>query len=253
MLAAALAASRRAVALAPNSGYARASLAIRYRNALDMRRALAESEQALRLSPADARVVSDVGLVVRNADPDRAVILTRLALSLDPLNPLYLQNYGAALLAAQRLAQAADAARQAMALSNNQQGGNTLVAALFIMGDHAQARANLRHVGLKSVRLTLEAAIEARAGNRAASDAALAAARWIDDGSMHSRLAIIHAQRGETGLALDALEASLRSRETLIHQIAVSGLFDPIRREPRFKAVRDAVIPPDLFVPPKRA
>lgn len=37
-----------------------------------------------------------------------------------------------------------------------------------------------------------------------------------------------------------------------LSQIAVDPFLDPIRREPRFKAVQDAVIPPDLFVPPKR-
>lgn len=91
-----------------------------------------------------------------------------------------------------------------------------------------------------------------RAGNRPASDAALAAMCKQDGESINYFLAIVHAQRGETEMALAALEAALPRKESQLTFIAVEPVLDPVRREPRFKAVQDAVIPPDLFVPPKR-
>jgi hypothetical protein len=94
--------------------------------------------------------------------------------------------------------------------------------------------------------------LEARAGNRAAADAALAALRSSNAESRNYCLATVHAQAGETAAALTALETALQRTESSLSRIAVDPFLDRIRREPRFKAVQDAVIPPDLFGPPKR-
>ena len=250
---AAMAASGRAVRLAPNSGFAHMSLANRYRNRLDMRRAVAEAEEALRLALADPRVLADAGALLRQVDPDRGVFITQDALALDPLNPLYVTNYCFALIAARRYQEALEAAQRAMAMSNNQIGSNGLVAALFGLGRFEEARANLQKVPVDSIRYYQTVAIEARIGNRAASDAALQELSKIEDGSINTRAAALYAQRGDKQRALDALEAAYRAREPQIALIRIVPFLDPIRGEPRFKAVQDAVIPPDLWVPPKRA
>lgn len=62
----------------------------------------------------------------------------------------------------------------------------------------------------------------------------------------------IHAQRSEIPGALDALELGLKIGDIGLLDIAVDPLLDPLRKEARFKAVQDKIIPPDLFVPPKR-
>ena len=100
--------------------------------------------------------------------------------------------------------------------------------------------------------LTLSAMLEARAGNRAASDAALAGLRKIDDGTLHYQFAQVHAQRGEIAAALNSIEAAQKTGDPGLIDIAVDPFLDPLRKEPRFKAVQDKIIPPDLFVPPKR-
>ena len=71
----AMASAQRAVTLAPMSGYARSSLALRYNDLLDFRRAVAEGDAALRLSPGDWRVVSNFARILAGSDPDRAAAL----------------------------------------------------------------------------------------------------------------------------------------------------------------------------------
>lgn len=82
--------------------------------------------------------------------------------------------------------------------------------------------------------------------------AALANLRQSNNGNINTLVATVHSQRGDTEAALGALETALQRKESALSRVAISQYFDPIRREPRFKAVQDAVIPPDLFVPPKR-
>lgn len=248
----AMAASQRAISLAPNYGLARDALALQYLQTFDIRRALAEANAAAALAPANALVLIHVSGMLRGIEPDRAVMIARQAVTLDPLNLSYIDRYGRALNAARRYKEAAEAGRQAMALSNNLRGGIPLYSAQLAIGRIDAARETLRYIPDELDRLTATALIEARAGNRAASDAALAALRERGAESINYVFASAHAQRGEAEAALGALEISLQLRESSLTEIAVEPWFDPIRREPRFKAVQDAVIPPDLFVPPKQ-
>ncbi len=248
----ALAASRRAVVLAPNSGFVIALAAFRLLESIDVRKAMIDGRRAMALAPADGRVLNAGAQIVRTFDPDDAVIIMQGALSVDPLNPFYYETLGASLVWARRFNEAESAARRAAALSNNQRGSNALFAALLALGRIEEARAVLGSIPFEAVRLAFSAIVDARAGNRTGSDAALAALRQRNDLSLYYRLASAHAQRGETRQALDAIEASQRRREPNLVQIAVNEWLDPIRSEPRFKAVQDAVIPPVLFVPPKR-
>jgi TolB-like protein len=248
----ALAAAQRAIALAPNSGFVRASLAYRYLAKLDLRRAVAEAERAVALSPDDANALANSARVLLNADPDRAVTLTRKAVDLDPFNAFYLASYALALCFARRFGDGAEAARQAMALSENKVGASALFLSQLALGKSDVMRPTLQSNPDESMRLAMAAIVAARAGNRAAADATLATLRSSDFESREYGLALVHAQAGETEAALTALEAALQRKESDLFAVAVDPFLDPIRNEPRFKAVQDAVIPPDLLVPPKR-
>jgi serine/threonine-protein kinase len=247
----AMAAAQRAVALAPTSGLARMGLAARYQDVLDVRSAIAEGEAALRLAAGDARVLNQFGTIVRGFDPDRAVELTQRALTLDPFNVRIARNQTRNLVYARRYADAVAAGRKTVTMSENRSDAAFRAGALIRLGRYDEARKLLPDVEIDWYRFTLAAMLEARAGNRAASDAALAAMRRIDDGLMHYQFAQIHAERGETALALDEIEAALRGKDPGLADIAVDAAFDSIRQEPRFKAVQDKIIPPDLFVPPR--
>ena len=250
--AASMAASQRAVGLAPRSGFVRMSLANQYRSSLDMRRALAEGQHAVALAPGDGRVLRDYATIIVAIDPDRSVALARDAVATDPLNPFYGLAYSATLLYARQYRKAVEAAQNVRTATGDLSGVDTLVWALLQLGETDKARDNLRFVTPDRTRFALSAIVEARAGNRVASDTSLAAFRKSDFATNYWRAAA-HAQRGETTAALDAIEEAFRNREPGITGIAFNSMFDPLRREPRFKAVQDAVIPPNLLVPPKRS
>jgi TolB-like protein len=250
---AALAASQRGVSLAPNSGFARQALAFQYMQSLNMRRALAEGERAIVMSPAEPAVVFGFTRLLLLFDPDRALETVRNVASIDPFNPYYFSTLANCLIAARRYREAADAAQQASILSkNNIVGGGLQVVALLALGRIQAARALLPTVVPEHARFAFTAIVEARAGNRAASDFALMQLRSKSYDSINSFLAIVHAQRGEPVAALAALETAIEFKEVGVVRIAFDPSLDPIRNEPRFKAVQDAVIPPDLFVRPKR-
>lgn len=217
-----------------------------------MRRFLAEGERALALAPPSDVVLNAVSQSLRFLDPDRSLLLSDKAVSLDPLNPFFMSVQSSILLAARRLEEAADAARRTIALSREERGGFSLFEALMAMNQVDAARSAFDKILSPQNRLVATAILAARAGDRSASDAALAGLRQRYDNSIAYRSAIVHAQRGEAAAALDALDAAFAHREAYLAQIAVDPWLDPIRRESRFRAIQDKVIPRDLFVPPKR-
>ena len=245
-------ACRKAVALAPNSGVARVALAVFYQNDLDMRAAVEQAETAERLEPGSALVLANASVTLMCVDPDRAVAVAQQSTALDPLNATYFDRLARALLSARRYREAVEAARQTVAFSQGRFGHIALNLAMFSLGQNSAVRANLPRLTDPIERLMHTAILEHRLGNRAASDAAVAALRSSTAGQVNVVLTVVHAQRGETSAALETLEEALRRREDTLVNIAVDNLYDPIRNEPRFKAVQDAVIPPDLWVPPKR-
>ena len=246
----AMAERQRAVALAPNSGNVRALYAIGFTSTLDMRRMLAEGERALALAPAEGRVLNAFAENLRYLDPDRAVGISRQAVTIDPFNPFWLDIYSSTQLAARRFSEAADTARNTLAFSKDQRGGANLFDALLAMNQMDAARAILPKIRALPTRFAATAILAARATDRVASDAALANLRQSNNAFINMLVATVHSQRGETEAALVALETAWQRKESALSRIAITPYFDPIRSEPRFKAVQDKIIPPDLFVRP---
>lgn len=249
----ALATARQAVALAPGFGFAHAALAEGFRSILDIRNAHAEVQRAFALAPGDGRVVSAFARMLTPVDPDRAVGIAERALALDPLDQRVTAARAGALFAARRYQDAATLARRMMQESDKRRGATLLINTLLAMGQPDTARQLVTFMPKGWQQLVLLALVEARAGNRAAADAALAAFRRLDDGTFHYQFATLHAQRGEIPAALDAIENALKTKDPGLNDIAVNPFLDPLRKEPRFKAVQDKIIPPDLFVPARLA
>ena len=252
-LADALATARRAVEIAPRSGYARICLASVIQDRLNVRAVLEEGERAYALAPSDTRVLSIFSGLLASVDPDRAVSITERALALDPLDQRAIRRHAAVLTIARRYQEAATVARRLMRERDRRSDAIVLFEALVMLRQSDAARELVPRLSPAWMQSYSRALIEARAGNRAAADAALAAFRRLDDGTFHYQFAILHAQRGEIAAALDAIEKSLRAEDPGLSLIAVEPLLDPLRKEPRFRAVQDKIIPPDLFVPARLA
>lgn len=193
----AIAANQRAVSLAPNSAFVRVLLAQRFAEALDLRQAFQEVQSAIKLDSSDPRVLSNAAKTLRLLDPDRAVNLAAKAAVIDPLNPDYIATHGLTLQAARRFKEAAVVGQRAMALSFNERGGDGMIHTWLGLGRTDAARPNVQHVPFPAQRLAFAAIVEARGGDRAASDAAMEKLRQINDVSIHYRLASAQAQRGE--------------------------------------------------------
>ena len=80
-----------------------------------------------------------------------------------------------------------------------------------------------------------EAVAAARAGDRAASDRATAAVAKSGDTVL---LASIHAQRGDADEAFRILDVNWKERSADLAALFSDPLFDPIRPDPRFTALK---------------
>ncbi|OYQ30771.1 hypothetical protein CHU93_06325 [Sandarakinorhabdus cyanobacteriorum] len=186
-------------------------------------------------------------------DPDRAVGIAERALTLDPLDRGAMLARANALFFARRYQEAATLIQRLRQESKNRRGATLLVNTLLALGQTDAARQLVPQVPKGWQQPFYRALIEAQAGNRAAADAALAAFRTLDNGTAHYQFAVLHAQRGEIPAALASIEKALKAQDAGLNDIAVDPWLDPLRKEPRFKAVQDKIIPPDLFVPARLA
>ncbi len=240
---------RRAVALGPNLGETHSALSRQKIRSLDMRGALAELNQALALAPGDARVVRRAGGDLANFDPIRGVEIVRRAIILDPLDSNAYGSLTYALLYARRYREALFVIRHAYSLSNGGIGPILLIRALMMNNEFVAARNLLPDVKPDFRHHYTSAILEARAGNPAASNAALVALRKRDNGQIYYQFAEVFASRGETPAALDALESAWAARDPGLATIVFDPFLDSIRNQPRFKVIQAKVFPPDLIVP----
>ena len=243
----AMASARRAVALAPASGFAHSVLARRLVDSLQVREAVAEAERALRLSPGDARVSVNAGVaVIGLIDPERGLAYSRQGVALDPLNSATFSALGQVMFSLRRYAELAEAARAVLDVTKGELGHQMTAEAMTSLGKYDAARRALQRVPREKDRLALSAIIEARAGNRLASNAALARLLSLDNATRDFALAEVQAQRGEVAEALASLDKAFASREPNMASILVNPWLDPIRQEPRFKALQNKIFPPEF-------
>jgi serine/threonine-protein kinase len=86
-------------------------------------------------------------------------------------------------------------------------------------------------------RLTKEAIIAAKRGDRAESDRLIARLLSIYPNTVNYQLAQIYAQRGETDRAFAALDAAWTYRDPGLANLTIDPFVDPLRRDPRFNAM----------------
>jgi tetratricopeptide (TPR) repeat protein len=83
-------------------------------------------------------------------------------------------------------------------------------------------------------------------GERAAAESMLTKLQASAFGAAHPLLAtVIYAQWGDTARALHWLDIAMHSRDPFLVNLKAAQWFDPLRNEPRFKAIETALKFPD--------
>jgi serine/threonine-protein kinase len=236
---------KRAVTIAPQSAYVRIINASGMMFDGNIKGSVAEADAALKLNSNDVRVLAIAARLIGIANPARGVTLARAAQTRDPFNANGQAALADTLTRDRQNREALTAADAALTLSDGKFGWTEKIAVLLATGDFAAARAGLPQLKLDWQRLAATAVIEARTGNRAASDAALAALEAINNDRFHYQLAQIHAQRGDKAQALASLDKALATHDSAMQFALTDPLLDPLRREPRFKAMVAELFPAD--------
>jgi TolB-like protein/Tfp pilus assembly protein PilF len=235
----ALASARRSVDLAPDLAQTQRILAttLIYTNH-DFVSAQQVFARAKAASSGDATVLLDYGLFTcEMGDCHAGVAAMQRAIALDPLNPLACRTLGTALIAARRYPEAIAALRRALALSPRMVIAHAWIGdALMLQGKLAEAKAEYALEPLGWVRLTGQAMVLWRLGDKVGARSALKALT-ADGGDANAyQEAQIHAQWGEADSAFAALDIAIRLRDIGLLMLKVDPLIDPLRRDHRFAA-----------------
>ena len=244
LLAAAHADARKAIALAPAMTEGHVALATFYAGSLDFTQAMAEHERALTLGPGNARVLQVASpFLVAMGRTDMGIAAARRGVVIDPLNPLTHFSLGLALFYARRYEEAVAAFGQVVSLDpDGPLGYSWRGFAYFLLGNAERAREScaVRPEGWWLMQSCLALAND-RLGRHADAETALARLKALEGGGAAYEYAMIYAQWGNTGEALNWLETALRLRDPALVSLKTEPRIDPLRKEPRFQAVERAL------------
>ncbi|QMW21995.1 tetratricopeptide repeat protein [Sandaracinobacteroides saxicola] len=235
---AALEAAQTAVRLAPDLADAHAALAyVLERGQLDVRGAARAYDRAYALAQGDPDLLIRFGIFnVRVGDATRGLAALQRASALDPYNPRAWRALGTALYQSRRFADSIPAFDSALRLSPGMAAGHAYRGdALLMLGRVAEARASYAAETTGWAQLAGLAIVEARSGNRPASDSALASLRRIPGAGY--QVAQVLAQRGEAAAALAMLETAHAARDPGMLNLRNDPMLDPLRGDPRFRAL----------------
>jgi serine/threonine-protein kinase len=236
----ALGLAQKALRIAPDLAQAHRALFSVYGSNLQMGPAVAELTRARALAPGDADTLATYGrYLARMRRFGEALHVIDQAIASDPLNGFAYEIRTTTLFYARRYRDAAAFAKRIEAKSpelapDPVTQGDTLVA-LGSFGDaHAlYARAAPEYWG----RITGEALLAARQGNRPASLQKLERLRQLYGDAASTQIGEICAQLGDRGAALSALERAYEIKDAGLTTMLVDPWLDPVRNEPRFHAI----------------
>ena len=236
----AMAAVNRAIAIEPRLAVAYATRAAIQRDQLNIGAALVDLAKADSLPGDDAHTLRihamTLGQSRRFAEARSRVAHAK---SLDPLNPVSFEVEAIIHSVARDYPAAIASARQSLRLRQDRlQVKRVLANSLLFLGRTAEAQAEYRKFDPTDYRRLLgEAAIAARAGDRSAALAKLAAMEQRYGDAALYQYGEIYAQLGMKDEALGALRRALATRDPGMAFIRVDPLLDPLRGDPRFAAI----------------
>jgi TolB-like protein/lipoprotein NlpI len=231
--------ARQALSLAPDLPEAHLASGFVSENTLDFTQASDAYERALALAPGNAVVLRYSGFfAVFMGHFDAGLAALRRAVVLDPLARESHSALGQSLYFARRYEEAVTAFAQVISLEPEYKatyGRRGL--SLYGLGDLQSARASCESKPEYWVSQQCLAVIYDKLEKHRDAEAALAKLKASLADAAAYQYATIYAQQGNRLKALEWLETALRLRDTGLECLKTDPLMDPLRPEPRFKAV----------------
>lgn len=237
---AAVAEAERAIDLAPTLPQGQLALGYaKFAGFLDVRGAKASYDKAYQYGRGDA----DIGLLyalycVRARRFAEARDAIERALALDPLNPRTHRAAGTIAFASRDYDRAIEHYRRALALNPGMTNASAFLAcALMEKGQINEARAAAEGEKSAMFKLTALAALEHRAGNKAAAQTAFDALVAGEGDAALYQQAEVMAQWGQADQAIALLNKARAVGDSGLTAIATDPLLDPLAKDPRYVAL----------------
>jgi TolB-like protein/Tfp pilus assembly protein PilF len=235
----ALADARQTLALAPALAEGHFALAWYFQTTLEFAQASEAFDRARALAPGNVPVLRVSGsFAVRMGQIEPGLAALRGAVVRDPLNPLSHNALSQGLYFSRRYRAAVDSATSAINLDSDFQSAYAQRGlAEYGLGDLAGARASCGakpHFWLSEQCL---AVTYDRLGRRADAEAVLAKMQAAFGDAAAYQYATIYAQWGNSPQALKWLDRARRLRDPGLELLKSDPLMDPLRNDPRFRAV----------------
>jgi serine/threonine-protein kinase len=231
--------AQHAIALAPRSPFGYAVLAGIFEQTLHLRAAFALFQRAAALPGEDSKLLLAYSLFLSEIGrADEALDKAVRATELDPLNPLAFGNKAQIFGNSRRYTEAAKTTKKAIELSGGVRPARAYHAYCIAMaGDFAKGRQELAMIwpDLSLAPTGYVAPFVSR--DHDLGERVIANTRKIAGDGAATGYAAIYAQIGKTNEALDQLDIAWRIRDPGLVGILVDPMYDPLRSEPRFKAL----------------
>jgi TolB-like protein/tetratricopeptide (TPR) repeat protein len=236
--------ARRAIALAPDLAEAHLALGFVLESGnLNFAQAAQEFDRAAALAPGNAQAVGFSGRFAGLMGHfDAAVAAARRAIVLDPLDRGRFTTLGRILYAARRYRESVNAFSQSLTISPQFLGGRALIGmGLLGLNDLNGARLSCEPTANFWFGQLCLAIVYEKLGRHLDAQAQLTRLRTETGEAASYQISLIYAQWGDRTQALEWLEKALRVRDPGLVELKTDPLMDPLRQEPRFKAVLEAL------------
>ena len=232
--------AERAIALAPSLAEGYVALSGLEMGLLNLGAADQACARALALAPGNDRVLYECSLLaVYLGHADTAVSGARHSVALDPLNPLSHRALGDTLRYARRYEEAIAAYQASIAADPEHSAEAYALRGLsyYLAGNLSSAQSSCEaRPDIFRSRLC-RAVIYDRLGRHADAAVLLAKMKQVGGDAAAYQYVEIFAQWGDRKAALDWLERAMRLRDPGLVYTKVDPLIDPLRHEPRFRAI----------------
>jgi tetratricopeptide (TPR) repeat protein len=231
--------ARQALALTPDLAQAHLALAVVSHSTLNFTQANDEYERALALAPGNAEVSRRSGLFAAwMGHFDAALAAARRGIVLDPLDRESHYALGSALYYARRYEEAVAVLAEAISLDPDFKETYGIRGFAYDgLGDLERARASCEIKPDYWLSQQCLAVIYDKLGRHADAEGMLSKMKEALGDSAAYQYATIYAQWGDRAKALEWLDTAWRLRDPGLEILKTDRLLDPLRREPRFRAI----------------